>query len=267
VGSPSIGAAGPDHRIAIALVAGILLLALPAPARAQEAVFRVIADRADVHTGPGFGYRVIHVAARGDVLEAIERATRDDWLRVQLADGTYGWVLGDEVQPMEVDASAADYKPSIWRRMADAVFSPPPLLDGHVGLTFSAGVLGGDGLVLFRPAVLLEPHVALEGFFGETVGDQIDVLYYGGGANVYLAPSSPVTPFLSLGGGGARGRKKADQFTIHVGKYSIIEAGGGLLVALKKRITLRADVRHYVIFDPNHTVTAREYSGGLAVVF
>jgi hypothetical protein len=47
----------------------------------------------------------------------------------------------------------------------------------------------------------------------------------------------------------------------------MVNVGGGLLIALKKRLILRGDVRHYVIFDPNHTQRIEEYSGALAVYF
>jgi hypothetical protein len=30
---------------------------------------------------------------------------------------------------------------------------------------------------------------------------------------------------------------------------------------------LRGDVRHYVVFDPNHTQRMEEYTGALAIVF
>ena len=233
----------------------------------DEALVRVLAEQADVHTGPGFGFRVVYVAARGEVLPAIGRSTTDNWFRVQLPDGTYGWLLGDQVFPLDVDASEEHRGPSIWKRMGDAVFSPSPLLDGRIGLTFSAGLLGGDGMFLFRPAVVLEPHVTLEGFVGETVGNQLDVIYYGGGFNAFVWPASPVTPFVAAAGGGARGNKKADQFTITAGHYSMVNVGGGLLIALKKRLTLRGDARHYVIFDANHTQRIQEYSGALSVHF
>jgi hypothetical protein len=36
---------------------------------------------------------------------------------------------------------------------------------------------------------------------------------------------------------------------------------------LKKRITLRADFRDYVIFGANYTQELKEFSGGLAVLF
>ena len=59
-----------------------------------------------------------------------------------------------------------------------------PCSEYRVGLTFSAGLLRwASGMFLFRPSVVLEPHVTLEGFIGETVGNQVDVRYYGGGFN------------------------------------------------------------------------------------
>jgi hypothetical protein len=245
-----------------------LVAAAAAPARAEEeALVRVLADEASVHTGPGFSFRVIYIAPRGEVLPAIGRSTTDNWFRVQLPDGTFGWLLGDQVFPLDVDASEEHRGPSIWKRMGDTVFSPSPLLEKRISLTFSAGLLGGDGMFLFRPSVMLEPHVTLEGFVGESVGNQLDVFYYGGGFNAFVWPQSPVTPFLSAAGGGAKGRKKADQFTINAGHYGMVNVGGGLMVALKKRVTLRGDARHYVVFDPNHTQRLQEYSGALSIAF
>jgi hypothetical protein len=47
----------------------------------------------------------------------------------------------------------------------------------------------------------------------------------------------------------------------------MVNVGGGLIMSLKKRLTLRGDVRHYVIFDANHSHQIQEYSGALAVFF
>lgn len=252
--------------LAVAAVFAVLLAASPARAD-DQALVRVIAEAASVRTGPGFAYRTVYRANQGEVLTVIGRATHDHWFRVELPDGTYGWVLGDEVFPLDVDTAAAHAGPSIWKRMGHAMFSPSPFTSENVTFTFSAGVLGGDGMFLFRPAVLLAPHVSLEATIGETVGNQADVIYAGGGFNAYLFPSSPVTPFVGGAAGGAFGRKKADQFAIRTGNYSMVNVGGGLVVSLKKRITLRGDVRHYVIFNANHTQRIQEYSGALAVFF
>ena len=252
--------------LALAAVFAVLLAASTARAD-DQALVRVIAEAASVRTGPGFAYRTVYRANQGEVLTVIGRATHDHWFRVELPDGTYGWVLGDEVFPLDVDTAAAHAGPSIWKRMGHAMFSPSPFTSENVTFTFSAGVLGGDGMFLFRPAVLLAPHVSLEATIGETVGNQADVIYAGGGFNAYLFPSSPVTPFVGGTAGGAFGRKKADQFAIRTGNYSMVNVGGGLVVSLKKRITLRGDVRHYVIFNANHTQRIQEFSGALAVFF
>jgi len=231
-----------------------------------EAVVRVIAETAEVRTGPSFTYRAIYAAARGEVLQAVARAPGDYWLRVVLPDGTFGWILGDQVLPLDVEPTPPG--PPTWgQRFVAAVFSPPPLAAGDVGLSFSAGLLGGEGMVLFRPSYLVAPHLGIEGFVGETVGEHADVLYYGAGANLYLWPASPVTLFFALGGGGAKGRKKVDQVIPETGHYATANVGGGLLVALKKRITLRFDFRDYVVFGPDYTNKLKELSGGFAVIF
>lgn len=255
------------RRAVAIMLAAAAVLAAPAARAEDEALVRIVAEQADVHTGPGFGYRVIYVARRDEVLPAIGRATNDRWFRVQLPDGTYGWLLGDQVFPLDVDTSEAHRGPSIWKRMGEAMFSPSPLTEGAIGFTFSAGLLGGDGMFMFRPAVLLAPHVTLEGFVGESVGDQLDVRFVGGGFNSNLFPSSPVTPFVAVAGGGAFSRKKADQFPVENSNRTMLNVGGGLLVSLKKRLTLRGDARHYVIFDANHVQRLQEYSGALCVYF
>jgi hypothetical protein len=258
-----------ERAVSARLLLVALLLTAPAGislADEEGAVVRVIAEEAEVRTGPGFAYRTVYLAARGETLRAERRASRDYWFHVVLPDGTYGWIVGDQVLALEVDPTAPA-PPTLADRVGEAVFSPPPLPTGDVSLSFSAGLLGGEGLILFRPGLLLAPHLGLEGFVGETVGEQLDVLYYGAGANIYLWPSSPVTPFVAGGGGGAFGRKKADQFTIHPGHYGTVNAGGGLLVALKKRITVRFDFRDYVLFGPDYTHELKEFSGGLAIVF
>jgi hypothetical protein len=258
----------PISRVLAMAAALACLAAAPRAARAEEeTLVRVLAEQANVHTGPGFAYRVVYVATRDEVLPVVERATRAHWFRVRLPDGTTGWVLGDQVFPMDLNTAEAHRGPSIWRRIADTLFSPSPLLEGRFGLSFSAGLIGGDSAFIFRPAYLFEPHLSLEAFFGETVGNQVDVLYYGAGPNVFIFPRSPVTPFLSAAAGGASGRPKADQFTIRHTNYAVVNVGGGLLIALKKRITLRSDVRHYIVFDPNHTQRIQEYTGALSIVF
>jgi hypothetical protein len=260
-------ATGTGTGSAAALAALVTVLAAARAVAAEEVLLRVLSEAADVRTGPGFAYRAVYVARRGETLPAVDRAAGAYWFRVVLPDGTYGWIVGDEVLPLIVDPTAPG-PPSLGERFVRAVFSPAPLGQADVGLSFCAGLLGGEGLVLFRPALLLAPHLALEGFVGETVGEQADVFHYGATANLYLWPAAPVTPFFAMGGGGAKGRKKADQFVIEQDNhYLTAQVGGGLLLAFKKRLTVRLDFRNYAIFDANYIRSLQEYSGGLAVYF
>ena len=261
---------GRNARLGISLWVLATGLGVSVTAHAEMLV-RVLSEHADVRTGPSVAHRVVYTAGRGEVLEAIDRFNSGYWFRVVLPTGLYGWVLGDQVTPVEVELSAsgqeAPAEKGWWSRLSDAVFAPSPLLEADIGLTFSVGVLGGDGMYLFRPSYVLTPHVSLEGHVGQTLGDQIDVLYYGAGANLYLWPEKPITPFFALAGGGATARKKADEFVVADGTFTCMNVGGGLLIAFRKRITLRFDGRSHVLFDPNRMRSAEEFSGGLVILF
>lgn len=268
-GRPSV-ALSPARRLLLLTAALLATALLPSRAGAEdETLVRVIAEQAAVRTGPGFAFRSVYVAERGEVLPVIERATAAHWFRVRLPDGTSGWLLGDQVFPLDIETAERQRGPSFWRRVADAVFSPSPLLESTVSVAFSAGFVSADSAFFVRPAWLVAPHLSLEGFVGESIGDQVDVIYFGGGPNVFVFPQSPVTPFLSATAGRARSGKKGDVFTLRedADSFTFLGAGGGLLVALKKRIVLRADARHYAIFDPNVTRRVQEYSGALSVYF
>src|SRR5207248_1109190 len=97
--------------------AALLLVAALAGRADADAYLRVIAQKASVRTGPGNGYREIFVAERNQVLPVLERGTRDYWFKVELDDGTTGWILGDVVYPFEV---GPEEEPGVFTRMGRA---------------------------------------------------------------------------------------------------------------------------------------------------
>ncbi len=74
-------------------------------------------------------------------------------------------------------------------------------------------------------------------------------------------------PFVALGGGGGTAFPKVNGVTQASKTNFALDAGGGAMLILVKRITLRFDVRNYTIFTPDSTTNRQEYSGGLAVYF
>jgi hypothetical protein len=249
-------------------IAVILLLVLGAGRAEADAFLRVIAQKTPVHSGPGPSYREVYVAERGQVFTVLERGTRDYWFKVELDDGTSGWILGDAVFPFEV---GEDGEIGLFRRMGrairKAILGPSPAPFSHVGLSFSAGLLDKEGVFLLRPSWLIDPYWALEGFGGLSPRAEKDIFLAGLGFVLRLAPGAVIGPYVSVGLGAARIRPKADNFVDVEETLMALGAGGGLEITFKKQITLRLDARNWTLFDQNKSDNGQEYSGGLAIFF
>lgn len=233
-----------------------------------DAYLRVIAQKAPIHSGPGGSYRIVFNAERGQVFQVLERATHDFWFKVELEDGTSGWILGDVVFPFEV---GPEDEPGVFTRMGRAIrrtiLGPSPIQYANVGLSFSAGILDREGVFLLRPSWLIDPYWALEGFAGLSPQSDADVFLGGLAFVLRLAPGAVIGPYASIGLGVAYIRPKVDVYTGQEGTLMALGAGGGLEITFKKQITLRLDVRNWSLFDQNSSRNAQEYSGGLAIYF
>ena len=243
------------------------LALLPAQASA-EAYLRVIAQRAPVHSGPNASYREVYYAARGQVFQVLERATRDYWYKIELDDGTTGWIVGDMVFPFEVAPPGDE---GVFVRMGQAIkgaiLGPSPVGSASVGLSFSAGLLDGEGMFLLRPSWLIDPYWALEGFAGLSPRAEKDIFLGGLGFVLRLVPGAVIGPYASLSTGAAHIRPKVDNFVDKQETLMALSAGGGLEITFKKQITLRLDARNWSLFNENHASNGQEYSGGLAIFF
>jgi uncharacterized protein YraI len=261
----------PASRLLLAVVtiaiAGAVSLARPGSA-AADAYVRVIAQRAPVHTGPGTNYREVFVAERGAILPVLERGTRGFWFKVELDDGTSGWVFGELVFPFQV---VGGIKRGIFSRMyrgvRKALLGPSPVPFAGVPLSFSAGVLAGEGMFLLRPGWLLDKYWAVEAFVGSNPRAQKDLFLAGVGWTLRLLPGAAIGPYINAGFGAAHQRPKADNFTEDEMTLFAANFGGGFEITFKKQITLRLDFRNWTIFDPNQADNGQEYTGGLAIFF
>jgi hypothetical protein len=233
-----------------------------------DAFLRVIAQKTEVRTGPGAGYREVAIAERGQVYEVLERGTRDFWFKIELEDGTSGWILGDTVFPFEV---GPEEEPGIFTRMGRGIkrtlLGPSPAPYADVGLSFSAGVLDLEGVFLLRPSWLIDPYWALEGFGGLSPRSEKDIYLAGLAFVLRLVPGAVVGPYASVGLGAAIIRPKADNFVDEKETLMALGAGGGLEITFKKQITLRLDARNWKLFDENKSSLGQEYTGGLAIFF
>ena len=250
------------RSLIIAIVIGWASLA------GADAYLRVIAQHAPIHSGPGNGYREVAFADRNQVFPVLERGTKDYWFKIELEDGTSGWILGDMVYPFEV---GEEEEPGALTRMGraikGAILGPSPVPYANVGLSFSAGLLQGEGVYFLRPSWLVDPYWAIEGFAGLSPRSDKDI-YLGGLAFVLrMAPGAVLDPYVSLGLGAAYISPKATNYVDPRATLMALGAGGGLEITFKKQITLRLDARNWTLFDENRSNQGQEYTGGLAIFF
>lgn len=249
------------------MFAVVVVVAAPGSADA-EAYLRVIAQQGPVHTGPGPGYREVYNAKRGDVFEVVERGTRGYWFQIRLEDGTTGWILGDLVYPFEVgEQEEPGVMGRLWRGIRRNVLGPPPIPYADVEISFSAGLLDGEGLFLFRPSWIIDPYFAIDAFAGLSPRAEKDIFTAGLGWTLRLVPGAHIGPYISAAIGAAHIRPKADNFVDVKETIMALNAGGGIEITFKKQITLRIDARNWTLFDPDQANNGQEYSGGLAIFF
>ena len=246
----------------------LLLLFVLAGSAHAEAYVRVIAQKTPVRSGPGNGYREVYVAERNQVFQVLERGTRDYWFKIELEDGTSGWILGDVVYPFEV---GEEEEPGALTRMGRAIkraiLGPSPVAYANVGLSFSAGLLQKEGVFILRPSWIIDPYWALEGFAGLSPRSDKSIYLAGLAFVLRLVPGAVIGPYASLGLGAAHVSPQATNYVDPRETLMALGAGGGFEITLKKQITVRLDARIWSLFNQNHSNNGQEYTGGLAIFF
>lgn len=239
-----------------------------ATAAHADAFLRVIGQKASVRSGPGIGYREIAIAERGQVFQVLERGTRDYWFKIELDDGTSGWILGDLVFPFEVgEEGEIGAFHAMGRAIRKAILGPSPVPYATVGISFSAGVLNEEGVFILRPSWLIDPYWALEGFAGLSPRGDKDIYVGGLGFVLRMAPGAVIGPYATVGIGAAHVTPAASNYVDPKETDMALIAGGGFEITFKKQISVRLDARNWTIFNQNHANNGQEYTGGLAVFF
>jgi hypothetical protein len=264
-------------RLTVVVLAAALLAVVSVAPRARaadqvepEAFARVVVDSADLRSGPGVSYRIIHTAHRGETFALDGRPGTGFWLKVLLPDGRSAYALGDEVQPFAVNPNEQN-APS-----RPGLFAPPPLEGSRGGLALVGGVLSIPvtgagtqryGYVEARPSLVLHKTVSLEGFIGDGLTSDGAQLLYGGGVAVYLAPDWAVCPFAGLFAGALSVLPNPTSFVLKREDLYVGRAGGGLLFALRNRILVRIEATNLSLFTAEGYKNAQTYAGGLGVYF
>jgi uncharacterized protein YgiM (DUF1202 family) len=191
----------------------------------------------ELHTGPGRGYPVTQVVARGESVDVLFRRT--EWFKVRTERGVEGWASERDL----LHTTLADGSPFRFDR-GDR--------KGFQSHHWEGGILTGD----YAGATLVEGYLArsltdnlkVEIYAGQFLGNLSNGYVADLGLNHVFMPEWRFSPFVTLGTGVERTEPKATLVTPLNQNYQTAYAGAGARYYLTRRFFLRAEYRHHTVF-------------------
>jgi len=211
----------------------------------------------ELRTGPGRGYPVFRVIARGEKLQILFRRT--DWFRVRDDHDTEGWAYLGNMQETLV---ASGGKLPI-EDLSHRDFDNQPLELGAL-----SGNFGGGNVNTLYVGYSLNPNLSTELAVSQTLGHSSNSTMIMLGLTHSPWPNWRVAPFLDLGTGVVRISPKATIISPPERTEQNAYWGLGAKWYLTRRFIVRADYRSYVIFTKLNTNEDRnEWKAGFAFFF
>jgi hypothetical protein len=236
-----------------------LLATFPGQAKAaKELRYVAVADPyLEMHTGPGRGYPIFHVVDRGESVQIIKQRT--DWFLVRDADGDEGWVDQEQMElTLNPDGSEVDFERAGLEDFTNARWEMGVL----------AGDFGGANIVSLYGGYSLNPHVAIEVWGSQILGNFSN----GWTASVNVVhetwPDWRISPFFTLGAGMIWTEPKSTIIQGEDRNDQIGHAGAGFRVYVTRRFLFRAEYRTHVVFTSrNDNEEVEEWKVGFAFFF
>jgi hypothetical protein len=211
----------------------------------------------EMHTGPGRGYPKFHVVDRGETVEIIKQRT--DWFLVRDADGDEGWVDQNQMElTLNPDGSEVDFERAGLEDFTNSKWEMGVL----------AGDFGGANIVSLYGGYSLNPHVSLEVWGSQILGNFSN----GWTASVNVVhetwPDWRFSPFFTLGAGVIRTEPKSTIIQGEDRNDQIGHAGAGFRVYVTRRFLFRAEYKTHVVFTSrNDNEEVEEWKVGFAFFF
>ena len=240
----------------LALLLLILPLACLAAGHELLQLF-VTAPYLELHTGPGRGFPVTQVVARGDSVDVLFRRT--DWFKVRTERGVEGWASERDLG----NTTLADGSPFIFEH-GDR--------NGFRSHRWEGGILAGD----YAGATLVEGFLArsltdnlkVELQVGQFLGDLSNGYVADLGLNHVFMPEWRFSPFVTLGTGLEHTEPKATLVVPLNRTYQTAYAGIGARFYLTRRLFMRAEYRNHTVFTKSDSNEVKpEWKVGFAFFY
>ncbi|MEO8525674.1 MAG: SH3 domain-containing protein [Caldimonas sp.] len=230
-----------------------------AAARASDANERLqIADPyIELRTGPGRGFPIHYVAARGEWIEVEQRHT--DWFEVRTDGGKAGWVNRSQ---LETTLTAAGITKSFRDVLVD------DYLNRKVQLGAAWGHFKAEPMLKLWSSYRLSETLSLEGTIGQVQGVFSGTDFWH--LNVLAEPWSDrrISPFFSIGVGKFTNFPNLSLVGATTTNAKLANASLGVRYYLSDRFVMRADYSLYTVFvNDAKTTEYRAWTAGLAFFF
>jgi hypothetical protein len=235
-----------EFAIVLALWAGSLV---STPARAAQELLQLFVTQPylQLHTGPGRGYPVAQVVARGESVDVLFRRT--DWFKVRTERGVEGWASARELTLTSM-ADGGPFRVSLGDR---AGFASHRWESG----VFS-GAYAGATLVAAYSALSITDNLKIEVGLSQFTGNLSDgYLADIGLAHVFL-PEWRLSPLVDLGTGYLWVQPKATLAKPVDRSDQVGYVGAGARFYLSRHFFLRGEYRKYVVFTKTNANEVNE---------
>ncbi len=191
----------------------------------------------ELHTGPGRGYPVTQVVARGESVDVLFRRT--DWFKVRTERGVTGWAAARELTKTRL-ADGSAFQVNLGDRAQFAAHR------------WESGVFAGDyagaTLIAAYSAMSITDNLKIEVGLSQFIGNVSDGYIADIGLAHVFMPEWRFSPLVDLGTGYLRVEPKATLVRPVDRSDQVAYAGAGGRLYLTRRFFMRAEYRKYVVF-------------------
>jgi hypothetical protein len=250
---------GVARIVAAAGLAAAAIAALPAHAQqgARSDRVQVTDPYLDMHTGPGRGYPVFHVAARDEWVEIVLRFT--DWYKVRTVGGKEGWV---HRRQLATTLTALGERTPFRDLVVDDFLARKLEFGGGWGQFKS------EPMLKLWTAYRLAPVLSVEGTVGQVQGVFSGTELWH--INLHAEPWADQrwSPFFGVGFGRFKNFPNTSLVDADVTDARLSNAMIGLRFFLTDRFVVRADYTFYTAFlSDNRSTEYRAITAGLSFFF
>ncbi len=206
------------------------------------AIVKVADPYIELHTGPGQGHPIDHVAVQGDTIEVLRQRT--DWFKVKLASGKTGWVSQLQLERtldehnQQIKFVGIDHGHYLKRRW-------------EIGM--SSGDFDGSALVSIYTGYRLTKNLSAETTLSQGVGSfsKNDLV----ALQLIHSPFQEAkwAPLFGIGTGIIHTTPKTTLGTVEDRTDDFLLITAAVKTYLSQRFFLRADYRNYIVLTSQET--------------